>query len=110
MRLIKKNGGSSAPYEHNFKNTTIFYENEKVEYKLCEDDMSSSFITCANLEYQAKFGDVNAQLLEYYLFFNSADEPILRVVNGGNLYSVMANVELSESERAQIKSITVCSK
>lgn len=106
MQILLKNGGKTAAYECDFKYTeTIYYPDGRVKYKLGEDDLTSHLRCIVNLEYQAKYGDVNLDLLDYYLYFQN-DKTHLDVENRVDLTSVHFYVSLSKSEMDKIEAMT----
>lgn len=52
MQIILTNGGKTAEYECQFRNTEIIhYPDGIVKYKLGDDDMASNFYCVGNLKY-----------------------------------------------------------
>lgn len=108
MQIILTNGGKTAEYECQFRNTEIIhYPDGIVKYKLGNDDMTSNFYCVVNLKYQEKYGDVDCGLLDYYIYF-SANKAHLEVENRADSASVSFNLCLTKSEMDKIKAITWC--
>ena len=106
MQILLKNGGKSAAYECNFKYTkVIYYPNGIVKYKLGEDDLISNLRCICNLEYIDKYGDVNCDLLNYYIHFDD-NKAYLEVKNETDSTLVSFNLTLTKSEKDRIKLIT----
>lgn len=103
---ILKNGGKSAAYECEFRNTDVFYyPNGKIKYKLGDDDMISHFRCIGSLEYESKFGEVNPELIDYYVFFADGKQ-YLDVQNSADSTFVRLDLSLTKSELEKIKAIT----
>lgn len=106
MQIILNNGGKTAEYECQFIDTKIvYYLDGSIKYELGEYDMISNFRCTAILEYQSKYGDVNCELLDYYVFFYD-NRAYLDVQNRINSTFVRLNLSLTKSELNKIKSIT----
>jgi len=105
MQIMLKNGGKSAACECEFLGREVsYFPDGKIKYKLVDDDMTSHFRCIANLEYQAKFGDVNCELLDYYIFF-SDDKAYLAVQNRTDSTFIQLDLCLTKTELEKIKSI-----
>ncbi len=106
MQIILRNGGKTSEFECKFKETEIiYYPNGKVEYKLSKDDVNSHFRCCADLEYQEKYKNVDAKLLEYYLHFENS-KPHLIVRNKNDDTSIQRGLIITLSEMEIIEKIT----
>ena len=106
MQIRLNNGGKTSEFECAFKETEIIhFPDGRIEYKLSEDEVNSHFRCCANLEYQAKFPGIDAQLLEYYLIFED-NTPYLFIRNKDNNTFVKNELILTSSEMDIIKKIT----
>lgn len=106
MQILLRNGGKSAEYECEFKNMdVIYYPNRKVKYELGDDDLTSNLRCMVNLEYQAKYGDVNCDLLNYYIYFED-NKAYLCVENKTDSTFVNFNLSLTNLEMDRIRSIT----
>lgn len=106
MQMLLKNGGKSAAYECKFQNTeVVYYPDGKVKYELGDDDLTSNLRCIVNLEYQTKYGDVNCDLLDYYIHFENS-KAYLSVENKEDSTSVCFNLSLTKSEMNIIRSIT----
>lgn len=106
MQIILRNGGKTSEFECKFKETEIiYYPNGKVEYKLSKDDVNSHFRCCADLEYQEKYKNVDAELLDYFLHFQN-NKPFLVVRNKKDGTFIQRGLIISPSEIETIKKIT----
>lgn len=106
MQVLLRNGGKSAAYECKFQNTkAIHYPSGIVKYKLDEDDLISNLRCICNLEYIDIYGDVNCDLLNYYIYFDD-NKAYLEVRNKTDSTLVSFNLYLTKSEKQIIKSLT----
>ncbi len=106
MQIRLNNGGKTSEFECAFKETEIIhFPDGRIEYKLSEDEVNSHFRCCANLEYQAEFPGIDAQLLEYYLIFED-NTPYLFIRNKNDNTFVKNGLILTSSEMEIIKKIT----
>lgn len=105
MQILLKNGGKTSEFECRFKETKpIHYPNGKAEYRLSEDDVNSNFCCCADLEYQWKYRNVDAKLLEYCIRFADS-KPFLVVRNKKDNTSIQRELIITPSEMSIIEKI-----
>lgn len=106
MQILLKNGGKTAAYECFFRNTEIYYlPDGRVKYKLGDDDMTSNFRCVGNLEYQAQYGEVKCDLLEYWIYFYD-NVTYLDVRNKADDTFITFRLKLTTNELDKLKAIT----
>ena len=107
MQIKLEHGGKTAEYECQFKDTeVIYYPDGTVRYKLGEVDITTNFRCIGNLAYQEKYGDVNNNLLDYYIYFID-NKAYLDIQNQKDLSFVNFHLCLTKSEMDKIKSMTL---
>lgn len=82
MIMYLANGGCVTDNEFAFiSKTKIYYPNERIEYKLKDDDISVSFRSCANTQY----------LSEYNQNLDTKNLIKLLVIENGNTFIEVKN-------------------